>query len=234
MSAADTYIVSDVHLGNRHCHLEQFGQFLDGLPAEACLVLNGDIIDEPDDPLPEADAQILRRLVAESKKRQVVWVYGNHDEEVAIDDAGEIQFVERWIVGERVLVMHGDEHDGLMPRHDLFKRLFKKLHRFRIRLGFADVHVADYAKKWGFLYRVLTKHVATRALRTATTEGYDVITCGHTHAPIDMTVEGHRYLNTGCWTETPAFVVIVHEEGVDYRPFPSTNGEVTGGREAPC
>ncbi|MED5415362.1 MAG: hypothetical protein VYC64_10445, partial [Candidatus Latescibacterota bacterium] len=62
----------------------------------------------------------------------------------------------------------------------------------------------------------------------------DVITCGHTHSPIDMTVEGHRYLNTGCWTETPAFVVIVHEEGVDYRPFPSTNGEVTGGREAPC
>ena len=221
MSAADTYIVSDVHLGNRHCHREQFLAFLDDLPAEARLVLNGDILDEPKDPLPDQDAVVLQRLVAESERRSVVWVHGNHDDEIAIEESGEIQFVERWAVEDRLLVMHGDELDGVMPRHSFFKKAFKALHRFRIRLGFPDIHVADYAKRWGVLYRVLTRHVADRALRTAQSQGFDAIPCGHTHAPVDVTADGRRYMNTGCWTESPSYVVIVREEGgIDYRPFP--------------
>lgn len=228
MSAADTYIVSDVHLGNRHCHREQFLSFLDALPAGARLVLNGDIVDEPEDPLPPADEQVLQRLIDESTRRPVIWVHGNHDDGFALEGAGDIQFAERWVVDDRLLVLHGDELDGVMPRHTLFKKLFKKLHRFCIRIGFPDVHVASYAKRWGVLYRVLTKHVADRALRTAAGEGLEAITCGHTHAPVDLVVEGRRYMNTGCWTESPAYVVIVGEAGIDYRPFPAADGDEPG------
>jgi len=131
-SALDTYIVSDVHLGNRHCHRENFLRFIDQLPDAVRLVLNGDIVDEPDDPLAAEDEQIVARLVEESRRRPVVWVYGNHDEKVAIKDPGNIQFVERWAIDGRLLVMHGDEHDGVMPRHGLFKKVFKSLHRLRV------------------------------------------------------------------------------------------------------
>ena len=216
----DTYIVSDVHLGNRHCHRENFLRFIDQLPDSARLVLNGDIVDEPDDPLSAEDEQIVDRLVEESHRRPVVWVYGNHDETVAIQDPGKIQFVERWAIDDRLLVMHGDEHDGVMPRHGLFKKIFKSLHRYRVALGFADVHVADYAKRWGFLYRVLTEHVADKALRLAAKEGFGAITCGHTHAPVDLTVDGRRYLNTGCWTESPAYYVGVSPDRIEHHPFP--------------
>jgi len=222
----DTYIVSDLHLGSSYFRLENFVGFLDTLPAGARLVLNGDILDEPGDPLSPEHAAVVRRLVAESYERPVVWVHGNHDESVALDDPGRIQFVRRWTVNDTLLVLHGDQLDGIMPKHGLFRLLFKKLHRLRIRLGFADVHVANYAKRWSFLYRVLNEHVARRAIDAARREGFGAVTCGHTHAPMEWEQDGHRYLNTGAWTEEPNHYVSVTEGGnkVELQVF--ANGKV--------
>lgn len=222
----DTYIVSDLHLGSSYFRRENFVRFLDTLPAGARLVLNGDILDEPGDPLSPEHAAVVRRLVAESYERPVVWVHGNHDESVALDDPGRIQFVRRWAVDDTLLVLHGDQLDGIMPRHGLFRLLFKKLHRLRIRLGFADVHVAHYAKRWSLLYRVLNEHVARRAIDAARREGFGAVTCGHTHAPMEWERDGHRYLNTGAWTEEPNHYVSVTEGGdkVELQVF--ANGKV--------
>ena len=222
----DTYIVSDLHLGSSYFRRENFVRFLDTLPAGARLVLNGDILDEPGDPLSPEHAAVVRRLVAESYERPVVWVHGNHDESVALDDPGRIQFVRRWAVDDTLLVLHGDQLDGIMPRHGLFRSLFKKLHRLRIRLGFADVHVAHYAKRWSLLYRVLNEHVARRAIDAARREGFGAVTCGHTHAPMEWERDGHRYLNTGAWTEEPNHYVSVTEGGdkVELQVF--ANGKV--------
>ena len=222
----DTYIVSDLHLGSAYFRRENFVRFLDTLPAGARLVLNGDILDEPGDPLSPEHAAVVRRLVAESYERPVVWVHGNHDESVALDDPGRIQFVRRWAVDDTLLVLHGDQLDGIMPRHGLFRSLFKKLHRLRIRLGFADVHVAHYAKRWSLLYRVLNEHVARRAIEAARREGFGAVTCGHTHAPMEWERDGHRYLNTGAWTEEPNHYVSVTEGGdkVELQVF--ANGKV--------
>jgi UDP-2,3-diacylglucosamine pyrophosphatase LpxH len=222
----DTYIVSDLHLGSSYFRRENFVRFLDTLPAGARLVLNGDILDEPGDPLSPEHAAVVRRLVAESYERPVVWVHGNHDESVALDDPGRIQFVRRWAVDDTLLVLHGDQLDGIMPRHGLFRLFFKKLHHLRIRLGFADVHVAHYAKRWSLLYRVLNEHVARRAIDAARREGFGAVTCGHTHAPMEWERDGHRYLNTGAWTEEPNHYVSVTEGGdkVELQVF--ANGKV--------
>jgi UDP-2,3-diacylglucosamine pyrophosphatase LpxH len=163
------------------------------------------------------------RLVAESSKRPVIWVFGNHDESFVLDEPGQIQFVDRLEVGD-LLVVHGDKLDNVMPRHGVFKALFKRFHRLRIRLGSPDIHVAQYAKRWGLLYRVLTDHVARRALDTAQRAGFEVITCGHTHAPMEVTKDGRRYLNTGAWTEEPHHYVAVTDGRIDLKVYP--NGRV--------
>jgi UDP-2,3-diacylglucosamine pyrophosphatase LpxH len=31
------------------------------------------------------------------------------------------------------------------------------------------------------------------------------VTCGHTHYAEDVVIDGIRYLNTGAWTEAPAY-----------------------------
>jgi UDP-2,3-diacylglucosamine pyrophosphatase LpxH len=216
----DTYIVSDLHLGSAYFRLENFLRFLDELPEGVRLVLNGDTIDEPGDPLPTAHEAVIGRLVAESLQRSVIWVHGNHDESFALADAGNIQFVRRWEVADTLLVLHGDQLDGVMPKHGLFKKTFKKIHRLRVRLGFPDIHVAHYAKRWGLLYRVLNEHVARRAIDAARRDGFVAITCGHTHAPMELVRDGCRYLNTGAWTEDPNhYVAVTDGDKVELRIF---------------
>ena len=53
------FIVSDLHLGNSYFHKDNFLSWLDRLPAGAQLILNGDIIDDPDDPMPAAHQAVL-------------------------------------------------------------------------------------------------------------------------------------------------------------------------------
>ena len=191
---------------------------MDLVPAGARLVLNGDIIDDPRKPLPPAHRAVVDRLVDESRRRPLVWVHGNHDRSLQLEDPGAIEFASEWQVDTRLLVKHGDSLDEVMPRHSVFKDLFKLMHRLLVFCGLPDVHVAQYAKKWNFLYRVLNEHVAEKATKLAAERGLDAITCGHTHAAMDIerTSGGRavRYLNTGAWTEEPHYFVKVDAAGV--------------------
>ena len=99
--------------------------------------------------------------------------------------------------------MHGNSLDKIMPRHRVFKKLFSFFHHVLMFLGFQRMHVAQYAKKWTFLYQFLNRHVAEEALRAAREKGFEAVTCGHTHAAMEMRQDGRRYLNTGAWTEEP-------------------------------
>ncbi len=231
------FVVSDLHLGNPYCRHASFLSWLDSLPAGAALILNGDTIDRPRKPLPPPDRLVLDRLVAESHQRTVIWIPGNHDRRFSLDNAGEIRFENRWEIGRQVLVTHGDKLDDIMPRHGLFRMLFKILHRSLIFVGFPNVHVAQYAKKWGALYRVLNDHVAGKAIRLAETLGFAAITCGHTHSAMDLERDGRRYFNTGAWTEEPHYYLRVermHPEGerVDLCVVDGSCRRLDGGSES--
>jgi UDP-2,3-diacylglucosamine pyrophosphatase LpxH len=215
----DTYITSDLHLGSPYSHHDNFLAWLDQVPPDARLILNGDIIDDPRKDLPADHLAVLERLVQESHQRPLVWVYGNHDRSFKRQDLGAIQFASEWEVGDQLMVKHGDSFDGVMPRHSVFKGVFKFLHRLLIKSGFPDVHVAQYAKKWGFLYRVLNEHVTEKAVKVAKAKGFAAITCGHTHAPMDIDHKGVRYLNTGAWTENPHYYLKVDAGGIHFCCF---------------
>ncbi len=219
MDATISFIVSDLHLGSEHFHHQNFLSWLDGLPRDARLILNGDTIDDTRQPLCPEHQAVLVRLVRESYQRPLIWVYGNHDAGLILEDPGQIRFVQHWEIGRRLLVVHGDSFDQLMPRHGLFRTLFKLFHRLRIALGFRNVHVAQYAKKWDFLYRVLNRHVAHNALGTAGGRGFQAVTCGHTHAVMALEQDGVRYLNTGAWTEEPLCYIVVNPATIDLRQY---------------
>ncbi|MCY3762730.1 MAG: metallophosphoesterase family protein [Gemmatimonadetes bacterium] len=220
MTASVSYVVSDLHLGDRHfCHT-QFLAWLDGLPGEAALILNGDIVDNPGQRLCAEHDSVLRRLVAESHSRPVVWVRGNHDRDFQLPDPGGIRFENQWEIGRQLLVVHGHDLDAVMPRHRLFKGLFRLFHRALVFAGLPDVHVARFAKKWGFLYGVLNDHVAEKAIRRAASSGHRAVTCGHTHAAMEVQREGRRYLNTGSWTEEPLHFLSVVGERIALEVFP--------------
>ncbi|MEW6751515.1 MAG: UDP-2,3-diacylglucosamine diphosphatase [Candidatus Latescibacterota bacterium] len=224
MEDGTSYIISDLHLGSEFFRREAFLGWLEQLPEGARLVLNGDVVDDPRKALPVAHVEVVGRLVEESRRRPVVWVYGNHDRTFCLPDPGQIRFVDQWRIGNRLLVVHGDNLDAVMPRHWLFKWVFRRLHALLTRLGLRPMHVAEYAKRWGFLYRVLNQHVARNALAAARVSGFESIVCGHTHAPMDVRRNGHRYLNTGAWTEEPLHYLKVGATDIELKVFEAQRG----------
>ena len=88
-------------------------------------------------------------------------------------------------------------------------KVFRLLHGLRVKLGAKPVHVAEYAKKWNLFYKVLRKNVMMNAVKCAIKNKFEAVTCGHTHLAEDLVFDGIRYINTGAWTELPAFFLHV-------------------------
>lgn len=219
-------VISDVHLGSRHCRREAFERFLDQLPAGVALILNGDTVDYRYRRMRPDHLASLERLAAESHRRTVIWVCGNHDEDYHPPAPGAIQFVPSYAIGRQLYVQHGFYFDHIMPYHRLFILAFRLMHGLRVRLGAEPVHVAEYAKRWPRLYGVLRRNVLQNAIRYAREHGFSAVTCGHTHYAEVDTVDGILYLNTGAWTEIPSYAVVVADSTVALHEIDETTGRV--------
>ena len=202
-------IVSDLHIGSRYFQFGVFEQFLEKLPADHDLIMNGDIIDSPYAKMQLSDQRVLDLIKAISYRQKVVWIRGNHDNGYVPKNYGQAIFKRQYAIGNRLLITHGDDFDDIMPRSRLFIKAFKWMHNLRVKFGARPVHVAEYAKKWKSFYRVLRKNVALNAVKCAAEKGFEAVTCGHTHFAEDLNLNGVRYINTGAWTELPIYYVAV-------------------------
>lgn len=202
-------IVSDLHIGSRYFSRENFKQFIQNIPQDHEFILNGDIINNSYGKMKSADQQILDRFEEMSLQQKVVWVRGNHDNGYIPDNLGKIQIKHHHALGKRLFVTHGDFFDEVMPRSRMFIKAFKMMHDLRVKLGARPVHVAQYAKRWKSFYGYLRKNVMLNAVNYAAANGFEAVTCGHTHFAEEQLVNGIRYLNTGAWTERPTYYVRV-------------------------
>jgi UDP-2,3-diacylglucosamine pyrophosphatase LpxH len=203
-------IVSDLHIGSRYFLDASFDRFLDNIPENSELILNGDVIDNLYTNLSSFHRSILDRIAQLSLKQPVIWVRGNHDNGYAPKDFGNIRFKKAYSINQKLFIAHGDYFDEVMPRSQMFMKAFRKLHNLRVKLGARPVHVAEYAKNWHFLYRHLRRNVMLNAVNYARQKGYQAVTCGHTHYAEDKRVGGIRYINTGAWTEMPTHFLEVN------------------------
>lgn len=198
-------VVSDLHIGSRYFQCGVFERFLEDLPTDHELILNGDIIDSPYVKMAMSDQRILDKIEGISCRQKVIWIRGNHENGYVPSSFGKTVFKSAHTIANRLLITHGDDFDGIMPRSRLFIKAFHLMHDLRVKLGARPVHVAEYAKKWKAFYRVLRKNVALNAVECAAKKGFEAVTCGHTHYPEDVAFNGIRYINTGAWTEFPAY-----------------------------
>lgn len=209
-------IVSDLHIGLPQFHRQEFMDLVQSLSTDTALILNGDTIDDCHQQLSADDQSVIDFLRDESLRRTVIWLNGNHDDDFRLEDSGQIRYDSHLKIGDRLLIAHGDDFDGIMLRNLWFVRIFKCLHDLRVWLGASPVHVAETAKKWlPFLYRILTSEVRNNAVKCAIENGVEAITCGHTHYVEDTLCEGVRYINTGAWTEQPLCHILVTEDSIE-------------------
>ena len=217
-------IVSDLHIGSRYFLYQDFETFLGNISEEYELILNGDIIENSYSELTEPHKRIMDLIKQASYRQRVVWVRGNHDNGYLPTEFGEVHFKSFYDIKHRLLIAHGDDFDEIMPRNQTFMKAFKLMHNLRITLGAKPVHVAHYAKKWEIFYRVLRKNVMMNAVNCAIENGYEAVTCGHTHYPEDTVFNDIRYINTGAWTEFPAFYLLVAPDKMNLKTVQDSLG----------
>ena len=198
-------IVSDLHIGSRYFPYQDFKRFLGCIYEDHEIILNGDVIDNPYVKLKPEHQQVLDLVEQTSYRHRIVWVRGNHDNGIYPKGFGNVHFKPRYAIEKRLLIVHGYDFDEIMPGNQAFIKAFKLMYDLRVKMRTRPMQVAKYAKKWEMLCRLLRNNVMANAVKCAMQNGYETVTCGHTHYPEDRAFNGVRYINTGAWTESPIF-----------------------------
>ncbi len=221
---ARTLFLSDIHLGFKHARARELNEFLAGIEAES-IVLVGDIIDawslarrvfwSPE------HTQVLRTLLARQRAgTRLVYIPGNHDASLAMLAQmlqGQFEVHREWVHrtarGRRLLVLHGDQFDGVVRCPQWLTRLGDAVHGQAV--GFSHL-VNNVRRRLGKPYWPLTERLKlaiglsaryiaqfeAHAAWHARTEGYDGIVCGHIHRANLREIDDTLYANTGDWVES--------------------------------
>lgn len=207
-------VTSDLHLGNRFSRSSQFTAMVKRLNKSISLVLAGDIIDTPGQSLGQDDLAALDAIQTRASHEQVIWIEGNHDRGYRPQSSEDIHFLDSYAIGKRLFITHGDTFDTVMPRNQWFVSTFRFFHNLRVRLGADPIHVADYAKKYQYLYNYLRRKVMNCAVEQGQEQNFEAVACGHVHFAEDAFDKGIRYINLGAWTESSCHCLLVDEDGM--------------------
>jgi UDP-2,3-diacylglucosamine pyrophosphatase LpxH len=223
-TTARTLFLSDIHLGFRHARVRELNEFLHGVEAER-IVLVGDIVDA----LSLArrafwtaqHTQVVRTLLARQRAgARLIYIPGNHDASLAMLAQmlqGQFEVHREWVHrtarGERLLVLHGDQFDGVLPcprwltrlgdaLHDATVMVSHRVNNLRRALGKPYWPLAERMKlSIGASVRYI-EQFERLAAQHARTQGYDGVVCGHIHRANLRHIEGTLYGNTGDWVES--------------------------------
>ena len=219
-----TLWVSDVHLGTRDAKAEDLLAFLRATESET-LYLVGDVVDgwalrrswfwTP------AANDVLQKLLRKARKgTRVVYVPGNHDAFARAyvgHDFGGIAVRDRAVHttadGRRLLVLHGDEFDGVVRlapwlshvgawAYQGVLRLNRPVHRLRARLGRPYWSLSAFLKGKAKRAVQYVGDFGAAVAAEAARHGVDGVVCGHIHHAEIRDVGGVRYLNCGDWVES--------------------------------
>jgi UDP-2,3-diacylglucosamine pyrophosphatase LpxH len=221
---ARTLFLSDIHLGFRHARVRELNEFLSGVEAEH-IVLVGDIVDA----LSLArrafwtseHTRVVRTLLARQRAgTRLVYIPGNHDASLAMLAQmlqGQFEVHREWVHrtarGERLLVLHGDQFDDVLPCPRWLNRLGDVMHAATVHLSHTVNNVRRVFGRpyWPFAERLklmigvsqrYIEHFEELAAQHAHAQGYDGVICGHIHRANLRRIGATLYGNTGDWVET--------------------------------
>ena len=219
-----TIWISDIHLGTRGCNAEMLIDFLDSTDSET-MYLVGDMIDgwrlKKKFYWPAAHNDVIWRLLKRAKRgTRIVYIPGNHDEMFRQFSGLNFGGVEirraafhETADGRKLMVIHGDEFDGVMLAHrwlafvgdalyTLLMGLSHWVNAVRRRLGLPYWSLSKMAKHKvknavAFIYRY--EELVARAAAARKVDG---VVCGHIHAAEIRELDGVTYYNDGDWVES--------------------------------
>ena len=160
----------------------------------------------------------------------MIFIPGNHDEIFREYDGvrfGNLSIHNKYIHvtadERRLLLLHGDEFDGVVQASPWLAHVGSFAYGFLIRL---NRYVNAVRKRFGYRYWSLAaflKHKVKNAVsyignfetavaRSARKHGVDGLVCGHIHRPEIREIEGILYCNDGDWVESCS-ALVEHRDG---------------------
>ncbi|MFA7430598.1 MAG: UDP-2,3-diacylglucosamine diphosphatase [Rhodospirillaceae bacterium] len=226
--------LSDIHLGTRGCKAEYLLDFLRATESDT-LYLVGDIIDgwrlRRTWHWPQAHNDVVQKVLRKARKgTAVLFIPGNHDEFArgyVNHDFGEVKLVKEAVHvtadGKRLLVIHGDEFDGVV----LYAKWVALLGDGAYTLALVLNHWFNVARRrLGLPYWSLSKYLKhkvknavsfiakfeTTMIEEARRRGFDGVVCGHIHHAEIRSIDGITYCNDGDWVES-CTALVEHFDG---------------------
>lgn len=228
-----TVWISDVHLGTRECAADALLAFLDRHQCDY-LYLVGDIVDfwqlRRTPYWPQIHTDVVRKILSKARGGTIVTLIpGNHDEYLRrfCDlQLGNIMItreaIHRTADGRLLLVLHGDEFDGL-GAHQVLARLADIGYSLMVRL---NRWINWNRRLLGYGYWSLSSSLASMlesassfaaafeaaVVQEASRRRLAGIVCGHIHRPALRSSGLVLYCNTGDWVES-CTAVLEHFDG---------------------
>ncbi len=244
--------ISDTHLGTKGCRSEFLADFLAQVSCEH-LFLVGDIVDgwrlRKSWYWDAAHDRVVRLILKHAKQgTTVTYIPGNHDEMFrawlppaqdapALEVAGiqvRREATHVTAAGLRLLVIHGDEFDGVL-----------RYAKFLAHLGARAYGTALVVNRWfnsvlrllGYPYWSLSQWLKrqvkgavkavdrfeTALAADAARRGFDGVVCGHIHHAEMRMVNGILYCNDGDWVESCTALVEHHDGRLELLDWAAVN-----------
>ena len=229
-----TIWISDIHLGTRGCKADYLLEFLKFTESET-LFLVGDIVDgwrlRRSWYWHQSHNDVIQKLLRKARKgTDVIYVPGNHDE--ALRDYVDMQFggitlkahdIHTLADGRRLLVMHGDQFDGIVRYAKWLAFLGDRaynmaltantwLNHLRNRMGLPYWSLSAYLKHKVKNAVEYISNYETAVAEEARRAGVDGVVCGHIHHAEVREIDGILYCNDGDWVES-CTALVEHFDG---------------------
>lgn len=226
--------ISDIHLGTRGCKVDYLLEFMRQTDSEY-LYLVGDIIDgwrlKRSWYWNQGQNDVIQKILRKARKgTRVVYVPGNHDE--ALREYTAMQFggvsVEREAIhetadGRRLLILHGDEFDGVVAYARWLALLGDRAYAaalsvnhwfnlIRRRLGLPYWSLSAYLKHKVKNAVEFVSRFESAVAAEARRRGVDGVVCGHIHHAEMREIDGVLYCNDGDWVES-CTALVEHSDG---------------------
>lgn len=219
-----TVWISDVHLGTRGCNAALLVDFLKSIECET-LYLVGDIVDgwrlKKGWYWPDEHNEVVRRILKMAHRgTRVVFIAGNHDEMlrdyVGLTFGGVELVLEAEHTtadGRKLLVVHGDNFDGVVlyarwlaflgdKAYGMLLRANIGLNVLRRRLKLPYWSLSAYLKKRVKNAVQFISSYEEALAQEAVSRGMDGVVCGHIHCAEIRQFRGITYYNDGDWVES--------------------------------
>jgi UDP-2,3-diacylglucosamine pyrophosphatase LpxH len=226
--------ISDVHLGTRGCKADYLLDFLKHNDCET-LYLVGDIFDgwrlKRTWYWPQAHNDVVQKLLRKVRKgMRLVYVPGNHDEVLRGYPGmhfGGVEVTREAIHetadGRRLLVIHGDEFDGVVKyarwlallgdwAYVTMLQVNTWFNYLRRKLGFGYWSLSAYLKHRVKNAVQFIGDFESAVVAEARRQGVDGVVCGHIHSAEMRMIDGVLYINDGDWVES-CTALVEHMDG---------------------